>query len=361
MSGGGEIRTKIRSFSEIETKNPDWLWPDRFPLGMLSLVVGIPGVGKSTLSMYMAAQLSTGRPWADCPGQTRKPASSILLTMEDPLDFVVKPRLDAAEANTDKIFVVDGAECNGKDYPLDNLTSNMKILEMAMEEIPDLKLVVIDPISAYMEGKNENRNSEVREFFNPLVKLAEDRGVAIVGVHHLNKNQDAGAAARVLGSTAFTATPRAIWLAHPDPDQAGRVFLVKFKDNIGLANTGLAYNIDSVQIPLAGGKMGSGSRCLFEPKPIYETCAELLAPVWKEQGRPRKQETASDWLRGYLEDGEKDMLDVIRDGEAAGFSKRTIDNVKKKVGVQSVLVREGVTGQVTKSMWSLKPDEWKDL
>jgi len=55
----------VKKMSDVKPKDVEWLWPGRFPLGKLTLVVGDPGVGKSFLTIALAAHVSTGRNWPD--------------------------------------------------------------------------------------------------------------------------------------------------------------------------------------------------------------------------------------------------------------------------------------------------------
>jgi hypothetical protein len=49
----------------VEPEDVSWLWPGRVPVGKLTLIVGDPGLGKSTLTLYIAACVSIGRPLPD--------------------------------------------------------------------------------------------------------------------------------------------------------------------------------------------------------------------------------------------------------------------------------------------------------
>ena len=60
----------------------DWLWPGYLAAGNLAILDGDPGLGKSLLTLDLAARLTTGRPWPDgaaSPG----PAAALLLCAED--------------------------------------------------------------------------------------------------------------------------------------------------------------------------------------------------------------------------------------------------------------------------------------
>src|SRR3954452_1195191 len=52
-------------FSALAPQKVPWLWPDRIPLGRITLLVSDPGLGKSLLTLDIAARVSTGAPWPD--------------------------------------------------------------------------------------------------------------------------------------------------------------------------------------------------------------------------------------------------------------------------------------------------------
>src|SRR5262245_47027426 len=96
-------------YSQIIPENLQWLWPDRIPLGKLTLIVGETGAGTGLLAIDVAARLTSGRAW---PGDSRKktpPASVILLHGNDDQSSVVAHRLVAAGADLDRIITFQNA------------------------------------------------------------------------------------------------------------------------------------------------------------------------------------------------------------------------------------------------------------
>ena len=56
--------------SEVEARQINWLWPGRIPLGKITILDGDPGMGKSLITVDLAARVSTGQPMPDgTPGQ----------------------------------------------------------------------------------------------------------------------------------------------------------------------------------------------------------------------------------------------------------------------------------------------------
>ena len=51
--------------SSVESEKLDWLWEKRIPRGELTILDGDPGLGKSLITLDLAARITTGRPMPD--------------------------------------------------------------------------------------------------------------------------------------------------------------------------------------------------------------------------------------------------------------------------------------------------------
>ena len=49
--------------ADVPAAEVDWLWPGRIAVGKVTLLAGDPGLGKSLVTLDMAARVSTGAPW----------------------------------------------------------------------------------------------------------------------------------------------------------------------------------------------------------------------------------------------------------------------------------------------------------
>ncbi len=114
-----------------------------------------------------------------------------------------------------------------------------------LQSTPNTRLWVIDPISSYLGQVKENHDRSVRGLLNPLANLAAAHHIAIMLVTHLSKG-DGKALHRVLGSRAFGAAARNVWLVSEDADDEKRRLLVSMKHNRTAPPTGLAFTIESV-------------------------------------------------------------------------------------------------------------------
>src|SRR5207248_773386 len=115
------------------------------PLGCLSILDGDPGLGKSTLTLDLAARVSRG--WAMPPlagGElVGHPRGVLLLTAEDDPARTVRPRLDAAGADAERIHFLAAVRTPGEDRP-PVLPSDLDALQEAIQQYA-VALVVVDP------------------------------------------------------------------------------------------------------------------------------------------------------------------------------------------------------------------------
>ena len=255
--------------SEVVCRKLEWLWPDRVPLGKLTLLIGDPEQGKSFLTIDMAARVTRGRAWPD-KVKSRAPRGSILvLTAEDQSDDTVVPRLKKAGAKLDKCMILKAARTeDGLARPV-SLDRDLGIVRKMLLDNPDCRLVVIDPISAYLGQVDGNSNSNVRSLLFPLAELAAEREVAVVLVSHLNKRTSARTMYRAMGSMAFVAVARAAWLVVHDPKNEERRLMLSVKNNLAEAPTGLAFHLSA-----ANGR--ATAKIEWEKEPVEQTLAEVL-------------------------------------------------------------------------------------
>src|SRR5437879_4848618 len=78
-------------FFAIEPEPITWLWRGYLPLGEVTVIDGHPGAGKSTLTIDVAARVSTGRAWPD--GSPNQDGAVLLISAEDSPSKVIRPRL----------------------------------------------------------------------------------------------------------------------------------------------------------------------------------------------------------------------------------------------------------------------------
>ncbi len=337
LDSANHPRATLKRLSEIIPSEVTWLWKGFIAIGKLTLVVGDPGLGKSFLSLDLAARVSQGMPWPDGSSPDSGPASVILISAEDGHEDTIHPRLSAAGADMEKITIfVEPLDEEGKPEWF-NLKKHISHLEWAIRQRSDTKLIVIDPLTAFGGGVDERSQGAVREMLQPLVDMATKLGVAVLVISHPNKSEGGKAAYRTTGSLAYNAVARAVWFVIKDALEPERRFLLPVKNNLANDSKGLAYRI-------VGGKIE------WEPDPILISADDALAAEAKARQRPSEMDRAVVFLKGLLEAGAMWKDDVVARGKVFGFAVRTLERAKKEssIGDKRLKTEHGV-----RSFWHL--------
>jgi putative DNA primase/helicase len=321
---------ELESFGDVQSESVRWLWNQRIPLGKLTIFAGDPGKGKSLVTVDIAARLSRGALFPD--GARCTLGDTIFLSAEDDAADTIRPRLDAAEADVSRIHRVKAVRVmlgdGGTGESVFSLERDIEKLDDAIGKIPDTKLLVIDPVSAYMGKVDTHRDAEIRRVLAPLVDLASRRRVAAVGVMHLKK-ADTSALLRVGGSIGFVAAARVVWGFGEDPDTPDTRIMVAVKNNLAPLGNGLAYAISAV---------GEAPRIVWRPGVItLDANTVLSAERGEGHARGSRRADAETWLIGLLTPGEEmPVAKIMQKATTMKFSWRTVEQAKKECGVRAV-------------------------
>ncbi len=232
------------SLAEVAPAAVDWFWPSRLAFGTLGLLEGDPELGKSTLTLDLAARLTTGRPM---PGSDYRnaPAQVVLLSSEDDMAKTVRPRLEAAGADLTRVFAFTEVVCGGETW-LPSFPQDVDRLEALIRD-HQARLVVIDPLVAFLDRSvDPNRDRDVRRVLYRLKRVAEATGAVLLLLRHLNKAGSVQALYRGGGSIGITAAVRCGLLAGRDPDLADGLdtfVLVVHKNNLCPRPPALRYRL----------------------------------------------------------------------------------------------------------------------
>ncbi len=264
-----------QKFLDIQPQSIDWLWPNQIARGKVSIIAGNPGLGKSQLTAYMAAVVSSGGVW---PVEQTKcnPGGVIFLSAEDDPADTIRPHLEAVDADLSKVYIIKLVENKkqGKESKrCFNLKTDLPNLEKLLEELSDIALIVIDPITAYLGQTDSYNNAEVRGLLTPLSELATKYNVAIVAVSHLNKNSSQEPLLRVAGSLAFVAAARSAFVVAYDPNDKKRRFLLPTKNNISEDKNGFAFSIQSYRLE---NSQIPTSKVVWETEMVNEDVLNLM-------------------------------------------------------------------------------------
>ena len=319
-------------FANIKPEPISWLWPEYIALGKITLIAGDPGLGKSLVTGSMAATVSKGYKWPI--NNLNSPLGSVLmLSAEDDPGDTIRPRLDAAEADCTRIHIIRSIKevdsAGGVTNRIFSFKRDIIALEKCLALLPDCKLVIIDPVSAYLDGTDGNSNSDIRGLFTPLAELAARYKVAVVLIQHLNKSSGGTALYRPMGSLAFIATARAAFIVTKDPDNPNRRMFMPAKNNIAKENVGLAYSIMTAE---------NGAPVIaWESDPITITADEALAiPQFNEERTAT--DDAVNFLKNLLSAGPVSAAEADKQARQLGIGNKPLRSARGKLGIKPIKI-----------------------
>lgn len=308
---------RSQSLAELKPEPVEWLWRGYIPLGMITVIDGDPGVGKSTLALDLAARVSTGREMPD--GSDGIAGSVLLLTAEDDLQRVVLPRLLAMKADASRIrTLLHVPTKDGSPRPV-ALPDDVETIKAEASE-HDVRLLIIDPLMAYLTGSaNSWNDQQVRLALHPVVDMADALDIAVVVVRHLNKRAGSRAMYRGGGTIGIVGASRAAFLLAHDPEETDCRVLAPVKANLGPLPKSQRVRIEPVD---------GSSRVAWDGTAPY-TADALLAEMERDdrRGAP-KLEQAKDFLRDVLREGEVKATEVNRRAAERNISARTLERAR---------------------------------
>lgn len=296
--------------SEVVSTNVEWLWKPYIPFGKVSILQGNPGEGKTYFAMQLAAACTGRKP---LPGMdVIEPFNMIYQTAEDGLGDTIRPRLEKAGADLERILVIDDG-----DKPL---TLTDERLEKAIRE-NSARLVIIDPIQAFLGADVDmNRANEVRPVFRKLGDIAQDNRAAILLIGHLNKANGMSSLQRGLGSTDIIAAVRsALFIGKLKDDPTIRV-LTHEKSSLAPAGDSIAFTLGDED-----GFSWIGA--------VEITADQLLSGAKEVTPKATKVEQGVKLLEEMLRDGAKaSNRDILARAKSLGISRRTLNDSKARLG-----------------------------
>jgi hypothetical protein len=296
----------------------EWLWNGHIPEGMLTLVAGRPGEGKSLFAAYLAAVIS-------------KKDAVIFSNMEDPLAHVVRPRLEAAKARLNNIIFANF-----------RLPRDLERLEgLVAEHKP--KLIVVDPVAAHLSVSIYN-DQDVRTVLTPLTKLCADNKTAFVGIHHTVKNTSHNAhPLRAIGGSGggLAGAARAVYMFGVNPADSDERVLAPVKFNLGPMPKSCLFEMDDHEFVVGGGydaKLIHAGRLLLLNEKSKVTATQILMhgsgiAFTGTKSQP-KLEQAAGFLSLYLALGPRPTDELHEDAIQNGLGWRTVRRAAEEIGIE---------------------------
>lgn len=313
-------RLEVVTMADVTAEPVEWLWPGRLARRKITLLDGDPDLGKSTLTLDLAARLSTGSPMPD-GHPVDGPGSVLLISAEDGLADTVAPRLAAAGADQSRVHAVR--------LDADALTLPDQIDDLAATVARfGAVLVILDPLMAFLSADvNSYRDQDVRRVMGALARMAERTGAAVVIVRHLTKTVGGPAIYRGGGSIGLIGAARIGLVVGADPGDQTRRALAVTKCNLAAHAGTLGYR-------LAPDELHDCARIEWQGRLTISAQELVAAPLEGAAGdQSRAVDAAVSFLHEVLDEAPLWAKEVRDQAKMASISWRSVERAKPRAQV----------------------------
>lgn len=303
----------FRQLSKYEAKSPNWFWEPYIPYGMITILEGDPGLGKTFVALYLASRLSAG---GTLPSDHKLAKQGVAyLSYEDDPNYTLRPRGDNMGGDPKRIHVLDS------DFVLDS--EGFKKLEKLIED-KSIGLVVIDPFVAAISSKTDMyRSNSIREVLNELKVIAAAHDCAIILVRHLTKTQHEKAIYQGGGSMDYIGAARSALRVSVHPEDADKRVMVHIKHNIGPPGVSWAFRLQDKgkgKIP----ELVWEGECSIRAEDLVNSSARKTSPI----------ECAREFLMRELSNKPR-PADIIKEiAQQEGIADRTLTRARDDLGIK---------------------------
>ena len=309
---------------DVESTETKWLWYPYIPRGKITLMTADPGVGKTYLGLYLAAQVSTGRAfYGEDSSCRRQPQNVIYQTAEDGINDTIKPRLEPMKPEFSRISIIDESQ-NGLDLSDERIEQMMSTLRPA--------LMIFDPLQAYLGADVDmHRANQIRPVLARIATLAEKYDCAVILIMHNSKMSQNKALHRALGSIDIPAVARSMLMLAKDPQDPTRRIICHEKSSLAAKGKSLLFRIE----PELGGMDFCGS-CELTADDVLSACSGT-----RDKPSARLDDAAQQLSDLLADKGWADLDDIHALQNEHDISKSTLYKTKDKLGLNSVTVGFG--------------------
>jgi putative DNA primase/helicase len=327
----GTQKIRLLCASDVQMEAIRWLWPGWVAAGKLHILAGVPGTGKTTIALALAAALTRGGAWPD--GQSAEGTGNVVIwSGEDDAADTLVPRLTAMNADLSRVHLVRDVKQTSGTRPFDPSTDMVALMAKA-DELGDVRLLIVDPVVTAVSS-DSHRNAEVRRDLAPLVDFGHKIGAAVLGISHFSKGTSGrDPLDRVTGSLAFGALARLVLgtAKRIYADGSDNRVLVRIKSNLGLDGGGIEYTLQTAAVDegIVASKVVWGNAVEGDAREILQE-AEGVG----ESAGSEALDEAKTFLLDKLQDGSKPSADLKAAAAEAGISAATLRRAQTALGIK---------------------------
>jgi hypothetical protein len=314
----------------IEPEDVDWLWPieleqyaGRIPREMFTVIAGRPKQGKNLLTNRIVADVSQAG------------GTVLISAWEDSSAIVLRPRLEAAGADLKFVHIEDEPWL----FPQD--IESGAVARAIIDH--DADLVIIDPWIAHTQGKGGN----ARTLLNPLQRLIEQTGTAVIVVEHVLKKIPSGGgplAALPGGRSGLPAACRMAFVFGKNPSAQDERVLCHIGGNLTEDLLPMTFELDTDEVVVPDAKTGVEREKEFPflttkgemEEPFNPNALFLDKPEGGKMGAPdAKRKDATEWLIAFLANAGEPVAagEVIEQAKKKGMAVKTLKRAAQEIGV----------------------------
>lgn len=306
----------LTTASDVPSRSKIWIYPDWVEQGELTVMAGPVDGGKTVLQCTIAAGVTIGTKYSLHPELTPKGAGHVIfINREDDVETTLKPCLEAAGADLDKVHFIGSKTMPGDDSPFS--FSNQRDLDRLMGLAERLRnevgLLIIDPISFAVNGDPSN-NYKAQQAYEALTALSKRLTCAILGIAQAVENPlDRKVLRRISGPPALRRVPRAAMLLAKisgGPTETGGTHVFVHAKNKDRMDGGFEYRITSVKIAGHDGTITAPK--LVITRELVGSPDDILD--WADRGitvgKVKKSDSAANLLLAALKDGPRTRNDI---------------------------------------------------
>lgn len=333
-----------RNFGELTPKVLKWLWPKRVVLGGVTIFSGDPSMAKSLMALTVCATGAANLPqFPDSALNELGHFESIYLSAEDDPETVTLPRLMALAKleevrsihTVTTVRFVTAGESESFDERLFTLESDLDLIRQKIEQTPAIKLVLIDPLSNYMGGKNMYRDQEMRQILMPLTTLAQELSIAVIVIMHNGKQAGRSALQKVAASLGGTGVARIGWTFVKKDERVKKMLLMK--ENLGKF-PGMEFTTEGATVEIDGLPTEQATiKFLGQTEESADT-----AVAANEDPQVRKENSARRDLEKSMPEDTWVSSEVLK-GFQQTYGRGLADTLKVEYGLRYRRSKEGTT------------------